>query len=277
MEKTVAILARTNGALRLYEEALGAANIKFYLVGKSGFYSQPEISGSIAYLQACVYPSDYAVSGMLRAPFFPTKYLPKTKIAAALKARKTEQDPLSHWEWLTKNPRAVVDERNLGSLAEFTRFVHSLSRYKDLPAGDAVKQILNALKAYDHFAEQESTPDNDPIFNLHTLVKTAGRFSSLKEFLDYARKVAAASKTKKGVALSTIHSAKGMEWDRVFMVQCSEGIIPHAKSTDLAGEKNCFFVGASRAERELTLSYSGVPSVFIKHLVTKEESLVQEK
>ncbi len=272
MEKSVAILARTNAALRLYEEALGAAEVRYYLVGKSGFWGGTEIKAAISYLQACIYPSDYAISGVLRAPFFPTKYLAKNSISSALKARK---DEMSYWEILTREPRTVVDERKIGTVMEFTRFVHSLSRYRELPAGDAVKQVLTALKAFDHYAEEESAVDNDPVLNLQTLVKIAGRFSSLKEFLDYARKVSAASKTKKGVALGTIHSVKGLEFHTVFMVQCSEGILPHAKSTDLDGERNVFFVGASRAERELILSFSGAPSQFIKHLAKKEEADVQ--
>lgn len=272
---TTAILARTNAALRLYEEALGAGNIPYFLVGKSGYWGSAEIKSVLSYLTAAVYPSDYAVSGMFRASFFPTRYLPKTKIIARLKELQTDKEP-SYWKLLTLDPSSVVDLRNRGALAEFTMFVHSLSRYQNLPAGEAVKQILNALKAYDHYSEQESTPDNDPVLNLQTLVKIAGRHDTLRGFLDYARRVSAASKNKKGVALGTIHSVKGLEFERVFMVQCSEGILPHAKSTDLEGERNCFFVGASRAERELTVTYSGAPSQFIKHLV-KEADSVQEK
>jgi len=270
MVSSVAILARTNEALRIYEEALGAANVPYYLVGKSGYWGSAEIKATLSYLQAVIYPSDYSISGMLRAPFHPTRFLPKSKLATALKAAKTEDN--SYWKILTLEPASVVDPRNRGALGEFTMFVHSLSRFKDLPAGEAIKKTLEALKAYDTYAEEESTPDNDPVLNLQTLVKIAGRHDTLKSFLDYARKVSAASKTKKGVALGTIHSVKGLEFNRVFMVQCSQGIIPHAKSTDLDGEKNCFFVGASRAEQELTVCYSGAPSQFIKHLIKKEEA-----
>lgn len=268
MEKSVAILARTNAALRLYEEALGAANIPYYLVGKSGYWGSTEVKSVLSYLTAAVYPTDYAVSGMFRANFFPTRYLPKTKIIARLKELQTDKTP-SYWKLLTLDPTAV-EPRNRGALSEFTLFVHSLSRFKDLPAGEAVKKVLEALKAFDHYAEEEPTPDNDPVLNLQTLVKIAGRHDTLKGFLDFCRRVSAASKNKKGVALGTIHSVKGLEFDRVFMVQCSEGILPHAKSTDLEGERNCFFVGASRAERELTVTYSGAPSQFIKHLVKEE-------
>lgn len=274
MEST-SILCRVNAGLRIYEEALTAANIPYHLIGKSGYWAAEEIKYCLSYLQCVYYPSDWALAGALRSPFHPTKFIPKTKVMARLKDLQTDKEP-SYWHLLTKEPQSLVDPRNLESIRNFTGFVHSLSRYKDLSASEAVKQTLSALKAIDHYAEMDTEIDNDPVQNLTILGKQAARFSSLKEFLDWTRKVTAASKTKRGVSLSTIHRAKGMEWARVFMVQCSEGILPHAKSTDLDGERNVFFVGASRAERELILTFSGAPSQFIKHLTKKEESVATD-
>ena len=242
MEKSVAILCRVNAGLRIYEEALANANIKYYLVGRSGYWGSAEVKAALSYISCAVYPSDYALAGALRSPLFPARYLPKTKLAARLKELQQTPDPgfatNSYWHLLTKEPHTLVEPRNTEALHNFTQFVHSLSRYKDLPADEAVKQILGALKAFDHYAEEEATPDNDPVANLNQLVKIAGRFGHLKEFLDYARKVSAASKRKTGVALSSCHAAKGLEFNTVYLIQCSEGILPHAKSTDLESERN---------------------------------------
>lgn len=267
--ETTAILCRINKGLRPYEEALSAAGIKYHLIGRSGFFAQPEVTGILSYLGCVNYPADHCIAGALRSPFWPTKFLPKSKLMARLKELQTDREP-SYWNLLTKEPHTLVEPRNLEALGEFTRFIHSLSRYKDLPAGDAAKQLIQALKAIDHYAEEESI-DNDPVSNLNELVKIAGRHSDIKSFLDYARKVTAASKSKRGVALATLHAAKGLEFSRVYMVQCAEGILPHAKSDDLLSEKNCFFVGASRAERELTITYAGVPSVFLAPFIKKEK------
>ena len=273
MEKPTAILCRINAGLRIYEEALTAANIPYHLVGRSGYWAAEEIKACLSYLQCVYYPSDWALAGAIRSPFHPTKFLPKTKITARLKELQENKEP-SYWHLLTKEPQSLVDPRNIDAVRNFTGFIHSLSRYKDLTASEAVKQTLAVLKAFDYYAEQESEIDNDPVMNLTVLTKQAARFSSLREFLDWTRKVTAASKTKKGVALSTIHRAKGMEWNRVFVVQCNDGILPHAKSTDTDSERNCLFVGLSRAERELTVSYSGAPSPFIKHLVKEKSDAV---
>jgi len=126
----------------------------------------------------------------------------------------------------------------------------------------------------EYYHDEESTPDNDPVGNLVELVKLAGRHSSIKDFLEYCRRASAASKSRKGVALSTCHSAKGMEFNTVYLVGCQEGMMPHAKATDLQEEANVFFVACSRAERELHISYSGQPSPFLVQYLQQKKELV---
>ena len=267
---TTAILARTNRALMPFETALSNAEIPFHYVNRSGFFAQPEIQAALAYLGASIFPANYIISGILRGDFHPTRYLPRAKLASRFKELKAADDQVSYWTLITKEPRSLVDPKNLEALQHLVQFLHSLSRYRDLSAADALKQILGALKVGDHYAEFEAV-DNDPVANLATLVKMAERYRSVKEFLDFTRRVAAASKKKSGVALSTIHGAKGLQWSSVYLVACQEGILPHAKSDDPTGEKNCYFVACSRAERSLSITYSGQPSIYLKG-ITHETS-----
>lgn len=263
---SVAVLSRTNRGLAAVEQALSAADVPFHYVNRSGFFAQPEIQASLAYLGACLFPANYIISGMLHSDFHPTKYLPRTKLAARFKELKGDDPEVSYWTLITKEPRTLVDPRNLEALQHFSQFVHSLSRYRDLPAAEALKQILEALKVGDHFAGQDEI-DNDPIKNLSDLIKMAASRGTIKEFLDFTRRVAAASRSKKGVALATVHSAKGLEWNTVYFVGVQEGILPHAKSDDLDSERNVWFVGCSRAERKLVVTYSEIPSVFLKDVL----------
>lgn len=261
---TTCVLSRTNRALRPIEEALGSADIKYFLLGKSGFWQQAEIKSCLSFLQCCLYPADYALAGAIRSPFHPAKYLPKQKLLARLKELDTD-----YWPLLTQNPGTLVESKNVESVQNFVQFIHGLSRYRGLPAGEATKKILIDLRAFDFYAEQDEI-DNSPVDNLRDLVKIADRFPDLKSFLDYARKVSAASKTKKGVALGTLHSSKGLEFSTVFFIGCQEGLVPHAKSTDDAEERNLLFVGASRAERNLYITYSGKPSPYLKDFIKEE-------
>ena len=268
---SVAILSRTNLGLRPFESALTEAKIPYHLVGKSGYWNSPEVKACLAYLGCVLYPADWLIAGAIRAPFFPSRYLPKTKLLLALKtpAHPSDVTMLTYWAQLTTCPERLVEPKNLGTLRDFTTFLHSLSRYRDLKPDDALKQVLSALKAVEYYHDEESA-DNDPVQNLIELVKLAAKHDSIKSCVDYTRRTSAASKSKKGIALSTVHSAKGLEWDTVYFVGVSEGVLPHAKSDDLDGEKNVWFVGCSRAERELHISYSGQPSPFLRNVVQCE-------
>lgn len=258
---TVAILARTNRALRPFEEALSKENVRYFLLGRSGFWQQNEVKSVLNFLQCAIYPADYALAGAIRAPFHPSKFLPKTVLLKTLKDREGD---VTFWSWLTGTPETLVEHKNLGAVRDFTSFIHGLSRYRSLPSQEAVRSVMGALKVGDEYADASDSPDNNPLENLQDLLQMSKRFASLKEFLDWTRRASAASKGKKGVALGTIHSSKGLEFSRVYLVSLNDGILPHSKSTDPAEESAIFFVGASRAERELTLTYSGIPSVFLK-------------
>lgn len=256
--ETIAILSRTNLGLRPFEEALSEAGVKYYLLSKSGFWAQPEVRSALAYLSCAVYPSNAAILGAITAPFWPAKYLPKSKLRARLKELGSKE--VSYWTLLTKEPEQLVDQKNLESLRNFVSFVHGLQRCVGYP--DSIKRIFLELKAWDYYAEDESV-DNSPVDNLNELVKIGEKRGKLKDFLDYARKASAASKRKTGVALATCHAAKGMEFDHVYFSGCSEGVIPHIKSTDFDSERNIFYVGCSRAAKKLTLTFSGNPSIFL--------------
>ena len=267
MDKTISVLARTNRALLPVGAALMEQNIPHYYVGKSGFFAQPEIKSVLAYLGCVLYPADWLVAGAIRAPFFPSKFLPKSTLLAKLKEQhECEADPgkQTYFNCLARVPELLVDAKNLPALRDFTNFLHSLSRYKSLPPADALKSVISALRAVEYYSvEEDHSGDNDPVGNLVELTKLAAKHSTIKEFLDYTRRASAASKGRKGVALGTVHSAKGLQWQDVYVIGCQEGLMPHAKSDDLEGERNCFFVACSRAEQRLTITYSGTPSPFI--------------
>jgi len=77
--------------------------------------------------------------------------------------------------------------------------------------------------------------------------------------------------TLPGVVLSTLHAAKGLEWDQVFLVGINEGSLPYGgadiSSTQLEEERRLFYVGITRAKSAAHLSYSGTPSLFLEGLV----------
>ena len=249
-----AILCRTNNGLRDCEEQLIEQGVKYHLLGKSGFWTCQEVKNVVPWLQCAVAPTDPAILAAIRSPFWPSKYLKKKLLADELGAAKIPAIELLS----AKKDRGVQD---------FLKFLRSLTAYRYFSAKDTVGYILRDLKAVEYYKEEELVEsDNSPVENLRELARAAERHESLRDFLNFIRRIQNASKSRKGVALSTIHSAKGQEWGRVFLVQVSEGILPHKRSTDLTEERNLFYVACSRPEQELHISYSGQKSRFLEEL-----------
>ena len=268
MDKTVAVLGRTNLILRPVEQALSEAGVRYHLLSHSGYWASSEVRSVLSYLGCVHYPADWLLAGAVRAPFFPSRYLPKTTLLQEMKERASED--FGYWKQLIETPQNLVPAKNLSSLREFVSFIHSLSRYKSLPPDEALKSVIQALRAVEYYRDEAASPDNDPIANLVELTKLAARHDSLKGFLDYCRRASAASKGRKGVALSTIHSFKGMEADEVYVIGVNDGILPHKKSTDLAEEQNIWFTACSRPKSRLVITYSGEMSPFLKDLKVNE-------
>jgi DNA helicase II / ATP-dependent DNA helicase PcrA len=271
--ESVAILSRTNIGLRAYEESLSRNGVRYHLLGKSGFYAQSEIRNAMAFIQCAVSPFDGAVLTAIRAPFAPNRYIRKKELVDHLQQQKKEAESSfmgdrSYIELL--EDYRCKDEQQNRNIQALAKFIRGLRKFHDVAPDQAVGTILTELQAVKYYEEEESNEaDNSPVENLKELIKTASRFSSLREFLDYVRKIQNASRAKKGVALSTIHGAKGKEWGTVFVVQVQEGVIPHKRSESVEEESRLFYVAVSRAAKRLVLSYNGAVSRFIEKFVHK--------
>lgn len=255
----VAVLSRTNRVLRCIEDTFSTEGIKYYYQGRSGFWSQSEVKICLAYAQCAIFPTDAAAMTALRGPFHPSKYIKKTEVGAKVKGRSGDASAI---QFLSQYPDDKV--------RSFVHFLGGLRRYRDVPAQKAFQSILVDLRAFDYY-EEEETADNSPVDNIRELSRIAGRFSHLKEFLDYTRRASQASKKKEGICVSTVHAYKGSEADTVYFVSVNDGILPHARSESIEEERNVFFVGISRAKRNLTISYSGIRSPFLDTIINQRE------
>ena len=134
------------------------------------------------------------------------------------------------------------------------------------PAHEVLAEIIERHELVEYFTERGFiSDDTDPVNNLNGLVKIAVGKGTIKEFLDYVRKLTHARRDVKKVktlTLSTVHQAKGREWDHVFVVGCNEGKMPHLDG-DPAEEKRIFFVACTRAGKTLTVTCNEQPSQFI--------------
>jgi DNA helicase-2/ATP-dependent DNA helicase PcrA len=144
----------------------------------------------------------------------------------------------------------------------------ALQRFKRYAPTVPIEKVIEDLgRLRQQYLEEESTSDNDSSSNIGALAKIAVRFRTVKEFLDYARRASHSSKKRDGaIALGTVHAAKGLEFDNVFVVGIHDGQFPHKQASNYEEERRIFFVAVSRAAQRLHLSYVGAPSPFLQVL-----------
>jgi superfamily I DNA/RNA helicase len=211
-------------------------------------------------------------------------------------------DDLTEASWIIDHlpdpPRTVILARTNRQLFIYQRLMSSRGiKYvflgkKDFWDQKEIKQMLSLAKHYlddptpahrvlstvmrEHNLPalfQRFNPDEaDPIGNMNGLVKIAAeKGGNTKEFLDFVRKLMygrKSTKKVKTVTLSTVHQAKGREWDHVFVIGVNEGRIPHSNG-DINEERRIFFVACSRAAKTLHISYNGNRSMFLNDFVNE--------
>jgi DNA helicase II / ATP-dependent DNA helicase PcrA len=263
-----AILTRTNRQLARFENACIDRGIKYNLLGKSGFWTQPEVKYILAYMQATVFPTDAAVKTIIQSPFRETKYLKKKDLIAAL---KDSPDPYIRRMGATE----ILNQFEPGQQDNIKRAQRFIQSFKNAGAepSKVMQDILDRADVLTYYeTEEESDRDNDAKENINELSKVAGRYNSVPDFLDHARRAIAASRKSKQprLSLSTIHQAKGREWDHVFVCGVNHEVLPH-KRGQLMEERRIFYVACTRAAKTLTVSFFGTPSTFLKEVYTPRD------
>ena len=267
-----AVLFRMNAQSRLFEEALLRRRMPYLVVGGVGFYERREVKDLLSYLRLVLNPQDVvALRRVLNVP--PRGVGPKTVEEMERTARAAGT---SLWEGLA----AVVDEARLPA-----RATQPLARFRDLVLAlreDAprltvkglITRVLEASGYAAALAESDSQESEDRLANLAELVSAAAEYDArepeggLAGFLDRTALVSEADQVKDDapVVLMTLHSAKGLEFDSVFLVGLEEGLMPHSRSLTgdeaLEEERRLCYVGMTRARERLYLTHAQSRQVF---------------
>ncbi|HSR70363.1 MAG TPA: UvrD-helicase domain-containing protein [Acidobacteriota bacterium] len=258
----IAVLYRTNFLSRQFEESLRQRRIPYRLIGGLSFYSRKEIKDALAYLRLARNPDDNV--SLLRVINEPSRGV-GNKTLERLQELAGEHDG-SLWTALQEGLREQrFDGRAHRCLAAFRDIIETSARALEKPLPLALERIL-AASGYVETLESEATPEAESrLENLKELVNVARELEagdvSLQEFLDEAALRADTDEydASAPVTLMTLHNAKGLEFETVFLVGCEEGLFPHRRSVvenDVEEERRLCYVGMTRAERKLHLSYS---------------------
>jgi ATP-dependent DNA helicase UvrD/PcrA len=257
----VAVLYRTNSQSRAFEEALRARGMRYRMLGGFSFYQRAEIKDALAYARLAIFPDDDIA--LLRVINTPPRGIGKTTIDS-LSALALQHDT-SLWVGMGKMLAPSASGRAIAPLKDFRTLIEGLqAEVSSLPPADFLQSILVHSGYLDMLMNRDSSEDTARADNLRELVNAmaegAERGETLTDFLDHAALVSDSDNYDEQalITLMTLHSAKGLEFDHVFLTGLEEGIFPHSRSQndseELEEERRLCYVGMTRAKETLTLT-----------------------
>jgi len=297
--RDMAVFYRVNAQSRVLEEAFIQNKIPYQIVRGVEFYNRKEIRNLLAYLKAIVNPDDEIA--LLRIINTPARGIGKTTIdrvsAYAGLHKKSFFDALKKVQ--------SIDSLSHAPKAKIAGFVNMLEGFKKDVAGK-VAPLAERVFTESGLEKslRESGPDGqDAIDNVKELISAAALYDQQTEqpsLVDYLQQIAlfsdvdAYDTSSNRVALMTLHTAKGLEFENVFIVGVEEGLLPHERSSagekdeELEEERRLFFVGITRAKSALYISYARyrtirgqllrtIPSQFLFELGTVFDESTQKE
>lgn len=253
--KDCAVLYRANFQSRVIEETFSQMKIPYHIENGLNFYQRSEVRYILDYLRVISNPdSDEGDEAMKSILNIPNRYISR-KFIGELQEFSTKQN-VHLFEGLKSMPVDLPYIRI--NVREFIKLMSPLVDFAPNLEPSEVIQMLRSELDYDRFITDEDipTPDDVKIANLNQLQLSAARYSSIRDFLQYTDSFdEQMSNDKEGVALMTIHKAKGLEFPIVFVIGLVEGITP-TKKGDIEEERRIVFVAISRAMKILYISYS---------------------
>lgn len=256
----VAVLYRTNAQSRSFEEALRAQGMRYRMLGGFSFYQRAEVKDALAYARLALFPDDDIA--LLRVINTPPRGIGKTSIDSL--SAVARQNDISLWAAIGKVLDGTVPGRSLAPLRDFRALIEELTPEASGSPADFLQTILSRSGYLDMLSQRDSVEDTARADNLRELVNAmaegAERGETLSDFLDRAALVSDADNFDEDaqITLMTLHSAKGLEFDHVFLTGMEEGIFPHSRSQndneELEEERRLCYVGMTRAKLTLTLT-----------------------
>jgi DNA helicase-2/ATP-dependent DNA helicase PcrA len=278
----IAVLYRSNAQSRVVEHALFSQGIPYRVYGGLRFFERAEIKHALAYLRLLATPDDD--SSFLRVANFPPRGIGARTMEQLQEVAK--QAGVSLYKAVEGNAKA----------AQFRQLIENLrAETQGLPLSEVVEVAIARSGLVEHYKTEREGADR--IENLAELVTAATTFTEeervsesgeavdpLTAFLTHAALEAGehqAGEGQEALQMMTVHSAKGLEFDAVFMTGLEEGLFPHEQSAmerdGLEEERRLAYVAITRARHRLYLSHAqtrmlhgqtryNIPSRFLEEL-----------
>ena len=293
---SIAILYRMHALSRVLEETLMRAGIPYHVYGGTRFYDRREVRDVLAYLRVIQNPADdISLSRIINVP--------KRAIGDSTVEQLTQyarQNDMSLYAAVAAPPDTLAS-RARKSVNDFSSLIVSLLLAKEtLPLSEFVQKVIDDSGLIAQYQKEENEENQARIENIREFMGAVTEFEqksedkSLFAFLENVALVTELDNQDSApsfVTMMTLHSAKGLEYDAVFMSGMEEGIFPSARAMQednrVEEERRLCYVGVTRARKLLHLSYArrrmlfnqmqfNAPSCFLqeipKRLIREEQS-----
>ncbi len=270
--KEIAILYRTNAQSRVFEEQLRRYNIAYKVFGGLSFYQRKEIKDLVAYLRLSVNPFDE--EALLRIINYPKRGIGNSTIDTF--TQYAAEKEISLWRSLSEYP---FPSKTRSTLQGFVKMIeHFAKKSQDLNAFEAATLIADQSGLIDDLRSDHSLEGMSRLENLTALFDGIKDFCENDEATDdnlpmdkslasYLQNIALVtdldeeSNDRDYVTLMSVHSAKGLEFDSVFVAGLEENMFPSIQALEekdgIDEERRLFYVAITRARKYLTLSFAG--------------------
>ena len=256
----LAVLYRTGAQSRSFEEVLRQLGIRYRVAGGFSFYARAEVRNALAYVRLLFHPEDDVA--LLRVLNVPPRGIGAVTVAALeSRAKETGQ---SLWR-VIRSGEFLTGKKFSGALNYFRQLIEDLqAEAAGLSPSHLIKRVLEQTGYLDWVEQQDNLEHTSRADNLRELAnamtEATEQGQTLEDVLDRAALVADSDEYDETipVSLMTLHSAKGLEFDAVFLAGLEEGVLPHSRSldkiADVEQERRLFYVGMTRAKQSLLFS-----------------------
>lgn len=243
----IALFYRNHSLSQLVEASLSRHGVPFQVQGGLRFFARAEIRDALAYLQAAAQPDNLdAILRSVNNP--PRKVGPKAKAGLTAAAR---QGPL--WDLL-----AASDHAGLRAYVQVVEKIRACAQHNDLVGAAAAAIRDSGLQAY-----LVGRNEHERAENLDEIINAAARFQELEDgnlddFLNLLTLDQELANSDDQVSLMTIHAAKGLEFNRIYLIGLEDSILPgwQPEPEQLAEERRLLYVAVTRARQQLCLSFA---------------------
>jgi DNA helicase-2/ATP-dependent DNA helicase PcrA len=264
LPREIAVFYRTNAQSRVFEDALRRERLHYMIVGGMRFYERKEVKDILSYLRVMVNPQDSV--NLKRIINVPNRGIGKTSMEVIEKFAEKHEITLT--EALQRVD--LIEELQDRARKNLRGFLQQLSNWREARVSLSASEI--ATKIIDesfYIKELEADPQeaSDRIANVKELVSAIKEFEEQSEDTSletYLEQVALISdldtwkEEKNYITLMTLHLAKGLEFNYVFMAGLEEGLLPHMNSLateiELEEERRLCYVGMTRAKQQLVIT-----------------------